>query len=87
MSCCASSVILTGPGLSPQWRLGRAGLASWVGAGGAASHSGSRLSFGYLCPEARDLSQAAGAGAQLCTCPRFLPSSLRDLHPLCLPPW
>lgn len=71
VSCCASSVIPTGPGLSPQWRLGRAGLASsGVGVGrGCRESSQSRLSFGqHLCPEARGPNLLLEPAARLCTC-------------------
>ena len=71
-SCCARSVIPTGPGLSAQRWLGRAGLASSGGVGrGRHEPSQSRLSFGeHLCPEARGPNLPLEPAARPCTCSR-----------------
>ena len=82
VSCSIRSVIPTGPGLSPQRWLGRAGLAS--SGGGAASHPGHISASGSICahrprdPTCRWSQQLGRVPA-----PHFLPE-VSHVHPLCL---
>ena len=80
VSCSIRSVIPTGPGLSPQRWLGRAGLAS--SGGGAASHPGHISASGRSVPTGPGTQPAAGASSSAvylplepaawpCTCPAF----------------
>ena len=85
-SCCARPVIPTGPGLSAQRWLGRAGLASSGGHGQGVPRAipvTSQLR-GASVPRGPGTQPAAGAGSSaMYLLPRFLPE-VSHLHPLCL---